>query len=422
MLTLVASVLPSTAQGQILKKIKKAAQGAVESESMRQVDKMVRDKVRCVFDDLECIRAAEKSGKGAVLTNDDGELLRDGKGEPITDPAAVASASEVAPKPGEGAWANYDFQPGDDILVVDDYMSDKVGDFPRRFELVEGSFEIVEWEDSRYLRATSGGLIAIPLPKTLPEKFTVEYTVNLKHGNAFIRLLPGRAYYGPARKYRGSVASVEMARAGIRAIGESGPTAMVSMDIKTARDHVVPFRIQADGEHMKVYLGARRVANVPNAVFPRSDTLFLAVGSATESTPILVGPIRIAGGGRDLYDRLARDGRVATQGILFATASARIRAESTPTLNEIGAMLKEHPELRLHIEGHTDSDGDDAFNQSLSERRAAAVTEYLTKELGVDASRLTSAGFGESRPVGDNGTAEGKQQNRRVELVRVEAR
>ena len=113
-----------------------------------------------------------------------------------------------------------------------------------------------------------------------------------------------------------------------------------------------------------------------SANFARGDTLYLTVGSATEALPVLIGPIRVAGGGRDLYDRLARDGRVATQGILFDTASDVIRPESTPTLVEIGAMLTDHPDLALTIEGHTDSDGDEASNQSLSERRAAAGVTY----------------------------------------------
>ncbi|MEJ2238348.1 MAG: OmpA family protein [Gemmatimonadales bacterium] len=114
-----------------------------------------------------------------------------------------------------------------------------------------------------------------------------------------------------------------------------------------------------------------------------------------------------------------RDGRVATQGILFGSGSDRIRPESTPTLKEIGTMLEEHPELRLSIEGHTDSDGDDAFNQDLSERRAAAVKAYLVEQFAIDDARLETAGFGESNPVAGNDTAEGKQQNRRVELVQL---
>jgi outer membrane protein OmpA-like peptidoglycan-associated protein len=175
----------------------------------------------------------------------------------------------------------------------------------------------------------------------------------------------------------------------------------------------------ADGEHMKVFLGEQRVANVPNAVFPRSDTLFVAVTAAAEKHPILIGPLRIAGGGRDLYDRLTRVGRATTHGIFFATGSDRIRPESTPTLEEIGAMLRDHADLRLGIEGHTDSDGEESYNQTLSERRAAAVKAFIVEAYGIEPDRLQVAGFGESRPVADNTTPQGRQLNRRVELLRL---
>jgi outer membrane protein OmpA-like peptidoglycan-associated protein len=158
---------------------------------------------------------------------------------------------------------------------------------------------------------------------------------------------------------------------------------------------------------------------VPNAVFPRSDKLYLAVGSAADDRPILVGPMRVAEGGLDLYDRLERDGRAATQGILFGYNSARIRPESTPTLEAIAQMMADHPELRLDVEGHTDADGEEGYNQTLSEQRAAAVTAYLVEQHRISGSRLTAHGFGESRPVASNSSPEGKQQNRRVELVRL---
>ena len=82
-------------------------------------------------------------------------------------------------------------------------------------------------------------------------------------------------------------------------------------------------------------------------------------------------------------------------------------------------MLVQHPELRIRIEGHTDSEGEDAYNQQLSEQRATAVRSYLVEKYGVAAQRLETAGLGESKPVADNATPEGRQQNRRVELVRL---
>lgn len=415
----------ASAEAQLLKRIKKTVKDAAEAETLNQIDRLVRGKIRCVFDDLECIQNAEGSEEGVVLTDDNGEILVDEEGKPVSDPeqgAEIAAQEKRASRPGEGAWANYDFVPGEEVLIYEDFTRDEVGDFPRRFELIEGNWEIVEWQGQRFLQATSGGLLAIPLPKALPERFTVEVPVTFEHGNAYVRIMPGRAYHGPGRNFRGSVASLELTRAGVRPAANQGPMAMSQVEEgRRPKDAVIPFRVMGDGDHLKVYLGERRVANVPNAVFPRTDSLFVAVSWADERRPILIGPIRIAGGGRDLYDRLARDGRVATQGILFATNSDRIRPESTPTLEEIGAMLKEHLDLRIAIEGHTDSDGEEAYNLTLSERRAAAVKAFLVETYGVEESRLQTAGFGESRPAADNATPEGKQQNRRVELVRLES-
>jgi outer membrane protein OmpA-like peptidoglycan-associated protein len=410
------SFVPRDANAQIIDRLKRSAKNAVINETARQAANLMRDAVRCVFDDLECIEKAKESGEPVVLTDDGGEVLMDDEGQPVTDPAAVKRAE----KPGSGAWANYDFVPGDRVLFYDDFGEDNTGDFPRKLVLVHGSWEIVEWHGGRYLRATSGGMVGIPLPETLPEHFTIEYAVNLTHGNAYARVVPGRAYYGPARSFLGSAATAEYSKAGLRPVTNRGPSAMSSFDAARVRDAIAPFRVMGDGDHLKVYLAERRVANVPNAVYPRGDTLYIAVGSATEEKPILIGGIRVAAGGLDLYGRLERDGRAATQGILFATGSARSRPESTPTLGEIGTMLKEHAALRLSIEGHTDAVGEDAMNQTLSEERAAAVKSFLVETYGIDASRLRTAGFGESKPASTNDTAEGRQENRRVELVRLD--
>jgi OOP family OmpA-OmpF porin len=133
---------------------------------------------------------------------------------------------------------------------------------------------------------------------------------------------------------------------------------------------------------------------------------------------IRVRNIRVAAGGKDLYDALSKKGRGATQGIFFDTGSDRIRPESAPTLKQISEMLKTHADLKLTIEGHTDDVGDDAANQTLSEKRAAAVKAHLVSTYGIDAARLDSTGLGESKPAASNDSAEGRQQNRRVELVK----
>ena len=101
--------------------------------------------------------------------------------------------------------------------------------------------------------------------------------------------------------------------------------------------------------------------------------------------------------------------------ILFNSGKSTFKPETMPVLEAINAILKEYPTSRFSIEGHTDSDGSNALNQTLSENRAAAVKNYLI-ENGIESSRLRSTGFGETRPIDTNKTAKGKANNRRVEV------
>lgn len=101
--------------------------------------------------------------------------------------------------------------------------------------------------------------------------------------------------------------------------------------------------------------------------------------------------------------------------VQFDVNSATIRAESTATLDSAAELLLANTDAGVTIEGHTDSDGDAALNSALSQDRAQAVLDYLV-DAGVDASRLTAAGFGESEPIAENDTPQGRQENRRIEF------
>ena len=101
--------------------------------------------------------------------------------------------------------------------------------------------------------------------------------------------------------------------------------------------------------------------------------------------------------------------------ILFDYDKATIRKESYAALQSIADIMKEYPNAKFLIEGHTDSRGSDAYNMKLSKERAASVHDYLVN-IGMDDDRLRSEGFGEERPIATNNTAAGRQQNRRVEI------
>jgi len=399
---------PAHAQfGDFGKKLKQKVEQKIEQRVDRRTDKAVDetlDKVECAATDSECVEKAKAEGKEVKVV----DKVSPTHSQPADSQPANSQPSKL--KPGQGAWTNYDFKPGDRILLADDFSNDEVGDFPRRFEFRSGQMEIVEWNDARWLRAAEGKFW-IPLPETLPERFTMEFDLT-GNGNAMALAFDGKDDNNTSARMEFGEYFGRLRAGEINAEGRYGA------DVKT-EDRILHIAISVDGQHVKVYADERRVYIAPNANLGRSNKIFVNMNGWSTEQPRMIANLRIAAGGKKLYDALAEKGRVATQGVLFDTGSDRIRPESTPTLKEIGTMLKEHPELKLMVEGHTDNVGAAASNQALSEKRAEAVRQYLIEAYGVDASRLQSKGFGSSKPVTGNDTPQGRQQNRRVELVKI---
>jgi outer membrane protein OmpA-like peptidoglycan-associated protein len=104
------------------------------------------------------------------------------------------------------------------------------------------------------------------------------------------------------------------------------------------------------------------------------------------------------------------------QTVYFDTNKATIKPVSFALLNEVAQALKDNPTIEVEVQGHTDSQGNDAFNLKLSQNRANSVRTYLIKQ-GVASNRMTSKGYGENVMIADNRTAEGRAQNRRVEFI-----
>ncbi|MBN1434265.1 OmpA family protein [Candidatus Fermentibacterales bacterium] len=130
--------------------------------------------------------------------------------------------------------------------------------------------------------------------------------------------------------------------------------------------------------------------------------------------------VQITAGQTSVVDFAVREG--LTQGtvlsfanIYFDSGSATIKTESYPVLDEIADLLRLNANVRVEISGHTDSDGSESYNRTLSENRAASVRDYLAQK-GIAATRMTTVGMGESRPVSGNDTAAGKARNRRIEF------
>lgn len=413
---LALAALPATAAGQILDRVRdrvrRDAERRIEERAVqaaRATLDLAEDAIVCAVTDEECIEDARKAGKEPVVVDEDGK--------PVSGYEPASEQEEAEATPGEGVWANYDFVPGDLVLFHHDFEGTRTGNFPSRLEYVDGNMEVVELGENKVLRSSGGpyGCVEIPLGRSLPERYTVEFRVRTSDPQARVTwyLFSGaqEPINGCAYAPKPHVVMTGYQGAGlVREAGES--------TLPTSRELVVDtwadIRVAVDGPYWKVYVNERRVANVPRFEFPDAASLHLMMGVYGTENDVYVDDIRVAEGGpRSLYDDLVANGFFSTTGILFASGSATIRPESTPTLEAVLELLEEHEDVSLLIEGHTDSQGADAANQTLSEQRAAAVRSYLV-EHGVDAGRLDTIGYGESQPAADNATPEGMATNRRV--------
>lgn len=151
----------------------------------------------------------------------------------------------------------------------------------------------------------------------------------------------------------------------------------------------------------------KKIGTDPN----NPDTDGDSVGDKEDHCPLIAGTV--AAHGCALDEELLDQIKSASEHIYFNSGKSTIKAESYPDLDKLAAIFKQHTEVKASIEGHTDSQGDDQMNLNLSKARAKAVKDYLIKK-GVDADHLSSEGYGETRPVADNGTSAGRAKNRRV--------
>jgi len=134
---------------------------------------------------------------------------------------------------------------------------------------------------------------------------------------------------------------------------------------------------------------------------------------------VFVTDLRVASGLPDTRSKLLTEGKFVTSGILFDTNSDVIKPVSYAILKEIGQTLTDNPAVKIRVTGHTDSQGDDQSNLTLSGKRAAAVKAALVTNWNIDEARIDTDGRGESQPIADNATAEGRANNRRVEFVKL---
>lgn len=338
-----------------------------------------------------------------------------------------ASGTTGAPiKVSMTAYENYDFVPGDTVLFADDFSTDQDGEFPSHWDLKKGQAVVNKVANTTAFLLTDGNYCQVmPRMKTpdyLSQAFTIEFdTYTDGEGNespiVYLSYMDknGNSEEGEISFNRGS---------------EEGDRGDLSMsNFPNGLDADFPEKLKAGyinkwhhcaiiyhNGQLKCYVDQFRVISVPN--IGCTPTAFGFEGIGQQDHPIVIANVRLASGGKmNMIGKKFTASKIVTHGITFDVDKADIKAQSMGTLNMIVKIMKDNPDLHFEIDGHTDNTGQPAHNQTLSLDRATAVKTQLVK-MGIDGSRLTTKGFGDTRPISDNDSQEGKANNRRVEFIR----
>jgi len=421
--------LPQAAEAQ--GRIGRAARRAVENEVEKKVVSVAGDATACAVGNKECADEARENGEKVVFVDEDGNVITDKDGNPITEENQVEGALEG---PGTGRWTGYDYLRGArpifntwwNILDAENPPARipnpelRIGRIPPQIVFKEGNMQIIDLDGRATLEMRSKSIFHLPLEETVPEDFSLEFTYYTPRGWAI------SVYFEPVtardvERKRGEELEyhfIQLSRSAQISHAYNAGTDVSSTSFIPANDEFTTVEFQIDDGYALMYINGDRVAQIPNFKLPQGSNTIEFFVQAQERGPVYISDIRVDYGVDDpveVLEAFAAHGEYTTRSIFFDFNSAKLRPESTPELIRIQKMIEDYGQPVV-IAGHTDAIGSDDYNMELSAERAEAVKAYLV-EAGVDSDLIDTTGKGETEPVGDNETDEGRQANRRVVIT-----
>lgn len=326
--------------------------------------------------------------------------------------AACVSAPAIA-RPAQSDEER-DFVPGEKVILYDDFTDMAKGAAPPHWKVRGGVVKLSP--DGRLLLRDSGAMY--PNLKTLPKNFTVETEIqpmdSVSSGgvNWMFEDKADESVWAVGYQFDTGEITVSL----MTGHGHSDYEGHPHSSIKVEYGKPIRLALWYQDSRIRAYVNDERAIDVNQVEFkpPAVALMEFNVGD----TPVYIISTRMAESMPDISQNMFSTGRYVSHNIQFDVNSDKLRPESMNVIKEIAAALQKQAALKVRIEGHTDSTGDAAKNLDLSKRRAESVRAALVKQ-GIDAGRLTTDGFGQTKPLSPNDTPQGRAENRRVEFVKI---
>ncbi len=324
------------------------------------------------------------------------------------------SSQQPAPNPTLKAYSNYDFVPGNDIVFDDNLSDGQDGEFPPHWKLNSGQGVENPVNGNHALMLTDGNYAIVePRIKTknyLSDTYTIEFDYYPQPGGQ-----PMVVLFNIGDDAKHILIGVDGLVHTVYFDNDLNANYPGGGDNFAGQWHHVAIAIK--NKQIKCYVDQYRILVIPDCGFTADKLTFGGIGS--QDQPIVFTNVRIANGGNmNMLDKIMSDGKFMTHAITFDIDKASIKPESMGFINQLAQWLKTNSSVKLEVDGYTDNSGSDDHNKTLSQQRAESVKAQLVS-MGIDASRLTTSGFGSSKPISSNDTPEGRSNNRRVEFVKT---
>ncbi|SFZ89411.1 OmpA family protein [Flaviramulus basaltis] len=424
----------TNSQAQLLKKLKKRIEQKVENVIVEKTSDKAAEKTSNTLDTIfeGNVGNTKRDDKNKSSKQND-DQVNNNNNESDEYSETEEESSEIS----FGVYSNFTFVPGNKLLFYDDFTTDAVGDFPAHWE-TGGSGEVVTTSDSKskWLSLVRRSGYMPTLENKLPENYTIEfdlanngYGIGKPNSKLFFAFLSKKAYSMGAG---GTLADVEilLSNTGFKVsnVENFGGEVEVKIGSRIDREmtdylnNTVHISITINKKRLRMWVNQEKMVDSPNLLQANIGDYFIV--QAMDVLPekghfVGISNFKIAEATEDLRSLLLKSGKFTTTGIYFDTAAYTVKKESYGILSEIAKMLKDNPGINLQIIGHTDSQGEDSYNEYLSRSRAQMVKQILFEEFEVEYNRLKFIGKGETEPIDDNDTEKGRANNRRVEFVKI---